>query len=176
MGGKINLEGKRFGRLLVVQCVGADNRGEALWECTCDCGNNTVVRGSHLRRGLIQSCGCYARELSIARLKANPTKGNTKHNGTHTRLYHTWVNMKTRCFNSNTKAFKWYGAVGVTICEEWLKFEKFREWALKSGYDETLTIERINPFGNYCPENCTWIPWGEQRKNQRRAKQWQCLN
>jgi hypothetical protein len=81
--------------------------------------------------------------------------------------------MKTRCLNPNNRAFKWYGAIGVTICPEWLDFENFKEWALASGYQENLTIERVNPFKNYCPDNCAWIPINAQRKNQRRSKQWQ---
>ena len=173
---KIDLTGQRFGRLAVTKDAGSDRRGEALWECTCDCGNKTFVRGSHLRKGLVQSCGCYARELTSDRMRVYRTKGNTRHGCTKTRLYQIWANMKTRCFNTKNRAFKWYGAVGVTICPEWMKFEGFRDWALSSGYSDNLTIERINPFENYCPENCKWIPRNEQRKNQRRSKQWQDLN
>ena len=81
--------------------------------------------------------------------------------------------MKTRCLNKNNRAYKWYGAIGVTICNDWMSFENFFQWAKNNGYQEHLTIERKNPFGNYEPSNCTWIPKSEQRKNQRRAKEWQ---
>lgn len=171
---KIDLTGLKFGRLTVTKDVGTDKRGEALWECVCECGNKSVVLGSHLRSGRVQSCGCYAKEVAAARMRATRTKGNTKHSGAKTRLYQIWCNMKTRCLNPNNRAFKWYGAVGVTICPEWMKFSNFREWALSSGYQENLTIERENPYGNYCPENCKWIPRSEQRLNQRRSKQWHC--
>lgn len=172
----IDLIGQRFGRLSVVSRAGVDKRGEARWECVCECGNKTTVLGSHLRKGHIQSCGCYARELASSVLKKNLRCGNTKHGGTHTRLYGIWSNMKTRCLNSNNRAYKWYGAAGVTICPEWMQFENFQQWALQSGYQYDLTIERKSPFGNYEPSNCTWIPLIEQRRNQRRSKQWQNSN
>jgi hypothetical protein len=117
-----------------------------------------------------------AKELSAIRIAKTPTKRNTKHGGSKTRLYRTWTNMKTRCLNQNNKNFKWYGSIGINICPEWLKLENFQRWALQSGYQENLTIERKNPFGNYEPSNCTWIPKSEQRKNQRRAKEWQGQN
>lgn len=173
MGMPIDLTGQRFGRLVADVRSDNDKRGEARWECVCDCGKRTIVLSSHLRSGRIQSCGCYMREASAARMRATRTKGNSRHGFTGTRLYYIWVNMKTRCLNPNNRAFKWYGAVGITICPEWLNFENFKDWALASGYQENLTIERVNPFKNYCPENCTWIPINEQRKNQRRSKQWQ---
>lgn len=165
----IDMIGKRFGRLTVLSRALNDHRGEARWNCLCDCGNRTVVLGSHLRKGNTVSCGCYARELTSARTKGNPIRGNTRHGGSKTRLYGIWTNMKTRCLNQKNRAYKWYGAVGVTICEGWMQFEKFKEWAVSSGYCDDLTIERINPFGNYEPSNCKWIPKSEQRKNQRRS-------
>lgn len=166
------MTGKRCGRLTVISRVGSDTRGEMRWFCQCDCGNETTVLGSHLRYGRVVSCGCYASELARERGKTLKTKGNLKHGGAGTRLYRIWANMKTRCLNPNTKAFKWYGAVGVTVCPEWMKFENFAKWAIESGYRDDLTIERINPFSDYCPQNCTWIPINEQRRNQRRSKQW----
>ena len=176
MGGRIDLTGQKFGRLSVTRFVGTDHRGEAMWECVCECGTTKKVLGGHLRKGNVKSCGCLARELSTIRATNMHTKGNTRHNGSKTRLYTTWENMKTRCFNKNNKAYKWYGALGVTVCTEWLKFENFQQWAENSGYREDLTIERINPFGNYEPSNCTWIPKNEQRKNQRRSKEWSNSN
>ena len=170
---EIDLTGQRFNRLSVISRAGTDKRGEARWECLCDCGNKTVVLGSHLRRGETQSCGCFAKERSRETIMRIPNRGHYTHRGSKTRLYQIWYNMKTRCLNPNNRAFKWYGAVGITICPEWMQFENFQRWALQSGYKEDLTIERKNPFGNYEPSNCTWIPKSEQRQNQRRSKQWQ---
>lgn len=169
MASTIDMSGQRFGRLRVMSREKSDGRGEARWRCICDCGSETVVLGSHLRSGRILSCGCYAREKSSQRMKEHYTGGNVRHMGRHTRLYQTWGNVKTRCLNAKNRAYKWYGAIGVTICAEWLKFEGFRDWALSNGYTDDLTIDRIDPFGNYEPSNCRWIPKNEQRANQRRA-------
>lgn len=170
---KIDLTGQKYGRLTVIDFAGVGNDGNSLWNCECECGNKKTVRSYHLRSGRVQSCGCIRKELLTERVKKHPTKGNLKHGSSHTRLYQIWVNMKTRCFNKKNRAYKWYGALGITVCTEWLTFEGFQDWALKSGYKENLTIERINPFKGYEPSNCTWIPITEQRKNQRRSKQWQ---
>ena len=172
----IDLTGQRFGRLVADVRSDNDKRGEARWECVCDCGNRTIVLSSHLRKGHIQSCGCLAKERSRETIMKIPNRGHYTHRGSNTRLYQIWVNMKTRCLNPNNRAYKWYGAVGVTICQEWMQFENFQQWALESGYQEHLTIERENPFGNYEPSNCTWITKSEQRSNQRRSKQWQNSN
>ena len=153
-----DLTGQRFGRLVALEFAGSDNGGKARWRCGCDCGNIVIVEGWHLRSGATQSCGCYRRELAARRCSLITTNGNTKHGLSKSRLYFVWGNMKTRCLNPQNRAYKWYGAVGITICSEWLNFEAFRDWALKSGYKDNLTIERKNPFLGYCPENCTWIP------------------
>ena len=167
MATAIDIAGQRFGRLSVLSRLPSDSRGEARWLCACDCGNQTAVLGSHLRKGRIVSCGCYAKEVT-AKLGNRATRGNTKHRGTHTRIYRIWANMKTRCLNPKNRAFQWYGGIGVKICPEWMDFENFRAWAFENGYDDSLSIDRINPFGNYEPNNCRWIPIGEQRLNQRR--------
>lgn len=83
------------------------------------------------------------------------------------RLYSIWKNMKSRCNNSNVPAYTNYGGRGITVCDEWEKFENFREWAMQSGYAETLTLERKDVNKGYSPDNCKWIPKSEQPKNRR---------
>lgn len=166
----IPLDNLKFGRLTVISRAGSDKRGEAMWDCICECGQKTTVLGSHLRKGRVVSCGCYSKELTSARMRGRATSGNTSHGGSKTRLYTTWANMKTRCLNPKNRAFQWYGKLGVTICEEWLGFENFKAWAISSGYTDELTIDRIDPSGNYEPKNCRWIPISAQRKNQRRSQ------
>ena len=160
-----DLTNRRFGRLTVIQYVGKDSNGHSLWKCVCACGDSVIVRGCSLKSGATKSCGCLRKESTAERAST--------HHGKGTRLYNLWINMRSRCENPNNKAFRLYGAVGVAICPEWMQFENFRDWALQSGYQDGLTIERKNPFCNYEPSNCTWIPLSEQRKNRWRSTQWQ---
>lgn len=90
-----------------------------------------------------------------------------KHGGSGTPLYNVWKSMRQRCNNSKSHDYRWYGMDGVKICEEWDDFANFREWALKNGYKNGLTIDRVNSHGPYSPENCRWITIQEQQKNKR---------
>lgn len=163
----VDISSQRFGRLTVVSRVENDKRGESRWLCQCVCGKQTIALGSHLRKGRIVSCGCYMRESAARRIKSVTTVGNLKHGETGTRLYRIWANMKTRCFNKSNKVYQWYGALGTTVCDEWLDYSVFAEWARANGYADNLTLERRNPFGNYEPANCEWIPLRDQNKNKR---------
>ena len=91
------------------------------------------------------------------------------HNGKGTKLYEVWCSMKYRCDNPHNKAYKYYGARGIKVCDEWYEFSTFREWALNNGYTQGLTIDRINVDMGYTPSNCRWITISEQCKNQRRT-------
>jgi hypothetical protein len=76
--------------------------------------------------------------------------------------------MKSRCYNENSKSFKDYGAKGVVVCDEWVNNpQEFIEWAISNGYDDTLTIDRINPYGNYEPSNCRLVGKTVQSQNTR---------
>jgi len=76
--------------------------------------------------------------------------------------------MKSRCNIPSSTDYVWYGAKGVSVCEEWNEFKAFRDWATKNGYSEDLTIDRIDPFLDYCPENCKWATTAEQNMNKRK--------
>lgn len=79
--------------------------------------------------------------------------------------------MFTRCYNPHATNFKDYGGRGISVCDEWRDFAKFAEWALNSGFDESLSIDRINPNGDYCPENCRWVDAKAQANNRRSTRE-----
>lgn len=87
--------------------------------------------------------------------------GEITHGQTGTRLYICWKNMKSRCYNEKSDRYPTYGAKGITICEEWFKFENFYTWSINNGYSDDLTIDRIDPLDNYRPDNCRWVSKSE---------------
>lgn len=90
------------------------------------------------------------------------------HGDTGTRLHTIWKSMKYRCYTPKWKPYKWYGARGITVCDEWKNsYLTFKEWAINNGYQEGLELERINVNGNYEPSNCKWITHHEQTLNRR---------
>ena len=159
---KIDMTGRPIGRLLVIEECGRDARGEALWRCRCECGNEVIVRGSHLRNENTTSCGCYWRERT--------GEAHTTHGMCKTRLYRIWADMLQRAGvhkGASEEAKRNYQDRGITVCDEWLVFENFRDWALSHGYKEGLQIDRVNNDVGYCPENCRWATPKENMNNRR---------
>ena len=158
MGKFVDLTSQRFGKLVVIKRAENKNNRPA-WQCKCDCGNIVIVKAGNLKSGHTISCGCFRIEKI------------TKHDKTHTRLYTIWHQMKERCYRESNRNYKYYGARGIKICDEWLNdFSKFYEWAMANDYNDTLTIDRINTNGNYEPSNCRWATISEQNKNRRPYK------
>lgn len=154
--------GDRFGRLTVIgfERVKAQKRGTTLKAiCQCDCGGTTSVISSSLAQGKTKSCGCLQKEILIAR--------NQKHGWSKTRLYREWKAMKGRCYYKKHEYFERYGGRGISVCDEWTNsFDKFRDWALSNGYQDNLSLDRIDPNGDYRADNCRWVSMEMQANNR----------
>ena len=97
--------------------------------------------------------------------------GKTKHGDSGSRLHNVWIMMKQRCNNPNAGEYHRYGGRGIKVCDEWLLFENFRDWAMLNGYDPNAprgecTLDRIDNNGNYEPNNCRWVDMKTQMKNR----------
>jgi hypothetical protein len=165
----LDLVGKTFGRLTVLERAGNDPRGKSRWLCQCSCNETKVVDGSDLKTGNAGSCGCVRREKLREQAKAKATHGHTR-GGRHTPTYRSWQSMLNRCFKQNRPGYANYGARGITVCDSWLiSFENFL--ADMGEAPPGLTLDRFpDNNGNYVPANCRWATPTQQSRHRRSNK------
>ena len=154
--------GKVFGQLTALSCLGGDDRGNYRWLCRCTCGTIKPVLTASLVAGKTKSCGCaMASKVSAART----IHGGARSKGRIAPEYMVWQSMRGRCLNKKFKAYKYYGARGVTVCESWNRYENFiKDMGPRPGLD--YSIERKDNNKGYSPDNCIWATKSEQVKNK----------
>jgi hypothetical protein len=160
----IDLTGKIFGDLIVIsfshKIFKSSRSGYYnFWKCKCSCGNEVAVLSGNLKKGNSKSCGCKSSRKTLRERMLIHGKSKTK-------TYNSWRAMKDRCYCVSHKEYKRYGAVGITVCDRWKNsFENFFNDMNERPANHSL--DRINPYGNYEPENCRWATHKEQANNKK---------
>ena len=150
---RIDLKGKRFGRLIALSYTSkvCSDRKRVFWLCQCDCGQIKKIEGEALLRGLTQSCGCLKKEL----IRERSLKHGATINRKPSKEYRAWTSAKNRCYNSDNPKYPNYGKRGIVMCKKWKDdFSTFFKDMGKCpiGY----SLDRKNVHGNYDPKNCHW--------------------
>lgn len=155
----ISLIGKELKILNVIKSYNGIKRRKVVYtveyECPYCLNPSRIYINNILNKGIPKACN-----------KCTP-KLKDCHHGYGTRIFGIWGNLRARCHNTKHRDYHNYGGRGITVCQEWDSFESFRDWSLSHGYQEDLSIDRINNDRGYSPDNCRWVGRITQGSNKR---------
>jgi hypothetical protein len=160
----VDISGQRFGRLVAISRSHKANDRRWIWACQCDCGKEHKANIRELRKGSTKSCGCYT-GIFIGAFNMSHAETYGKLRG----LYRSWGDMRYRCSNENCHAYANYGGRGIKVCERWDSFENFME-DMRPTWEKGLCLDRIDPDGDYEPDNCQWLTRSENSKKAHRDR------
>ena len=148
---RLDLTGMNINGLTFVKRTNEKAGSTYKWVVECYCGVKFITNPTSVKLNKTLSCGCSRK----------------KHGDSTTRLYGIWNGMRHRCLDKKHISYHRYGGRGIKVCEEWDKsYENFKEWAINNGYQEELSIDRIDNDKDYSPSNCKWSSIKEQCNNR----------
>lgn len=158
---KENVIGKVIGIYTILyECKEKDKDGHKLYHVKCNiCGKEYNKRFNDIHK----TKECH--HLSVT------GKYIQRYTWKNKRLGKIFRQIKMRCYNSNNLDYKWYGAKGIKICDEWISNPKaFEDWSISNGYNDYLSIDRKDEKKDYSPENCRWITTKDNAKYKSTTK------
>lgn len=162
-----NIKGDRFGRLSFIENRGRDKWSHRIVLWKCDCGNEKEILYKEVSGGRTSSCGCYRKEVTSSRSKKHGFAGNSNVSKRPSAEYSTWVGIKDRCHNENCYAYKYYGKMGIIVCDRWINsFENFLSDMGKKPSKKHSIDRYPDTNGNYEPSNCRWATTPQQARNK----------
>ncbi len=153
----LDITGQKFSNWTAIKRVGSAKMGNAIWLCVCECGNKKEIPQGILRKRATLGIGCHC------------NMQYTKHSDSGKRLYSIYMGIMRRCYRPKCSNYYLYGGKGIKLCDEWLGkngYLNFRKWALENGYQDNLSVNRIDGDKDYCPENCRWATSKQQNNNR----------